>query len=414
MLPIALSSEHKMKWLIYVCYHFPKISETFILEELRHLSHCYLLAVVALNNPRENGIETPPYLQQIFYFENTFRTKKGYQHLVQAILWFLIRRPIRLLEAWALLPDCKQWTLYLAGILFAFKYRSISPMHIHATFSAESATMAAIMAKLLNQSYSVTDQAQDYIAKMTGIYAHLKQSSLFFTSCLYTKKQLLKQNPYIPSEKIKIVYSGIDPDRFQPSAELNPDNRYRLITVTRFIDTKGLPDIFHALALIIKDYPFIQYDLIGSGPLQSALYRLAVNLQINDLIHWRNVIPNQQLPDYYRQASIFILPCVITPRLVEDSLPLVIGEAMAAELVVITTPVGGIHELVKHNYNGIIVKPRSPQMIASAIRHIFEETEFYRPIRINARTSVIKYYNSKLEKLKLVGLYRQYEKKLFI
>lgn len=396
-----------MKKLVYICYHFPKISETFILNEIRYLHREFEIEVCALDRPAENLSYHKEQVRSVHYFNRAFRDFGQLRGWALAVLGFGWRHPVRCLESLNLLPDIRQYPLFMAAYFFARKYRHAGPVLLHATFSAEAATMTAIMAKILQVPYSVTDQAQDYIGKKTGIFHHLQNASLVIASCRYTRRKLLEINRAVPAHKIKVIYSGIDLEHFPNRQKIPPLSPFSLLTVTRLIDTKGIEYVLRAMPRMIQAIPDLRYQIIGDGPLRPYLEKRAREMGIGRYIQFLGSIPNPQLPENYQQAHIFLLPCVITSRQIEDSLPLVIGEAMATGLPVITTGVGGISELVKHQYNGFIVPQRNSLSIAETVIRIHAHYQELSPVFENARQSVYRNYNVAVEKARLLDIFRR-------
>ncbi len=393
--------------LVYLCYHFPKISETFVLNEIRFLSREYRIEVCALDRPDEPIDYDRNLVSKVHYFGRAFRDKHQLIGWVTAVTGMMFRRPLRCLESLRLVPDFRHYPLWLAACWFARHYIHAGPIRLHATFSAEAATMASVMAKLLNRPYSVTDQAQDYVGKKSGIFHHLQNAALIIASCRYIKDKLLRINPAVSPGKIKVIYSGIDPVQFAFRHTIPPITPFNLLTVTRLIDTKGIEDVIRALPGIIRHCTDVIYRIVGDGPLRVYLENLTRSMKLDSRVQFLGAVPNHRLPLLYAQAHVFLLPCVITPRRIEDSLPLVIGEAMSVGLPVVTTAVGGIAELVVDGENGYLVPQHSPRAITDTVNRIYDAYHGLTPLILNARHSVEQNYNVMTEKIRLLELFRR-------
>ena len=79
-----------------------------------------------------------------------------------------------------------------------------------------------------------------------------------------------------------------------------------------------------------------------------------------------------EIIEYYSEASLFVLPCVVEPDGNRDGIPNVIAEAMAMELPVISTPISGIPELVEDGKNGLLVEQGDFKGLADAIQRLLD------------------------------------------
>ena len=103
----------------------------------------------------------------------------------------------------------------------------------------------------------------------------------------------------------------------------------------------GLENLISALRIITKKAPGVILILGGEGVLKNELITLARNADLENYIYFVGFIPEEQLPDYYGMADLFVLP---TKEL--EGFGLVTIEAMASGLPVVGTSVGGTKEIL--------------------------------------------------------------------
>jgi glycosyltransferase involved in cell wall biosynthesis len=103
----------------------------------------------------------------------------------------------------------------------------------------------------------------------------------------------------------------------------------------------GLENLIIAFNELRKEVPDIQLIIGGKGPLEDGLIAMAKSFGIEQKVHFAGFIPEDQLPQYYQMADLFVLP---TKEL--EGFGLVTLEAMASGLPVIGTPVGGTKEIL--------------------------------------------------------------------
>ena len=103
----------------------------------------------------------------------------------------------------------------------------------------------------------------------------------------------------------------------------------------------GLDNLLHAFAKIARKQPALYLVIGGKGPLLENLRSLAEQLSVSERVHFAGFIKEEDLPDYYRLADIFVLP---TKEL--EGFGLVTVEALASGLPVLGTPIGGTKEIL--------------------------------------------------------------------
>jgi len=110
----------------------------------------------------------------------------------------------------------------------------------------------------------------------------------------------------------------------------------------------------------------------------------------------------KELVKYYSAADIFINPSKA------DVFPLVVAEAMAAALPIISTHVGGIPELVTSEKMGILIPKQSPTRLWQALMNFLDDKYDYRQMGLNARERVISHFDSDVMVSNYVNLYSQF------
>ena len=136
------------------------------------------------------------------------------------------------------------------------------------------------------------------------------------------------------------------------------DNKFRLITVSRLIERKGIQYILNALSEI-KDGS-IHLSIVGEGNYEKELRNMCNKLGLENVVTFMGFRRRDTIPVYFSQSDVFILPSLA------EAFGNVIAEAMACGLPIISTDEGGIPDLVGKE-NGILVEPRNVEQIKSAI-----------------------------------------------
>ena len=170
--------------------------------------------------------------------------------------------------------------------------------------------------------------------------------------------------------KIKVMYNGVDLERFRPLTGKREEMRKKLgitkntkvaITVRRLVYKNGIDTLIECANIAVKKNPNIIFLVVGKGPDQSSVQMRAQQLGIEDNFRLTGFVKDEDLPFYYNAADFFVLPSKSG-----EGLPLVALEAMACGLPVIATKVGGINEVLMENW-GKLVPANQPELLAKAV-----------------------------------------------
>lgn len=169
---------------------------------------------------------------------------------------------------------------------------------------------------------------------------------------------------YFPGE-YRIIPHGVDLERFSPRVppiEKYNDGKLNILFVSRLEKRKGAKYLLQAYRIAKKDCPPSRLILVGPGDKAQHEYERwvrAVNLE--DVVFTGHV-PYADLPCYYHTADIFCIPAVG-----QESFGIVLLEAMAAGKPIVATNIEGYASVVSDGSEGILVKPRDTQALASAL-----------------------------------------------
>jgi glycosyltransferase involved in cell wall biosynthesis len=151
---------------------------------------------------------------------------------------------------------------------------------------------------------------------------------------------------------IRVVPNGIDLDKFDPG---RPKQK-RVLVVTRMFERKGVQYILKAVEGLDLNH---EIHIVGDGPYLETLRRLADDLKV-DVKFWGQ-LDNALGPliELYETSDIFILASEA------ENFPIVLLEAMAAGLAIITTQGTGCAEVIGDA--GLLIEPRDPESLRNAV-----------------------------------------------
>ncbi|TLP97044.1 glycosyltransferase [Nesterenkonia salmonea] len=157
----------------------------------------------------------------------------------------------------------------------------------------------------------------------------------------------------------RLIGLGTDVSVFTPSERQRPQTPVRVGFAGRLESHKGA----HVLLTAISEAPQYQLDIAGDGPQRPELEALADTLGIADQVAFRGHL-GDQLPDFYRELDVLVVPSLPTPGWLEQFGRVVI-EAFASGVPVIASRTGALQDVVADA--GILVEPGDPQAIREAL-----------------------------------------------
>ncbi len=201
----------------------------------------------------------------------------------------------------------------------------------------------------------------------------------------------------IPKSKVKIVYGGVDTERYRPSirgGEVREKLKLKgkvIIFVGRLVSRKRLDDLLIAFRLVKKRLRGeASLIIIGEGPYRKHLEKFSKALKIDRDVVFTGKVSEEEIPLYYAASDLFVLPSRY------EGLGLVVLEAFASGKPVVATKVGGCVELVENGVNGFIVPPRQPIIMAEKILNILSNDELRREMGVKARMKAEEFSWSKI------------------
>jgi glycosyltransferase involved in cell wall biosynthesis len=158
-----------------------------------------------------------------------------------------------------------------------------------------------------------------------------------------------------------------------------------LVFVGRLIEEKGVADLLQAVSLLAPVLPDVSAVIVGDGPQRQDLERLTHELGIASRVFFAGWIPSGDVPCYLAAADVFIGPSKRGRDGTTEAQGLAFIEAMLAGTPVIASAIGGIVDAVRDESTGLLVRERSPEDIASAVKRLVTDSSLRQRLRENAR-----------------------------
>lgn len=150
--------------------------------------------------------------------------------------------------------------------------------------------------------------------------------------------------------------------------------------VANFNWRKDHETLLQAFRAVVQEVPGARLQLVGAGPLEVELRERAGEYEVRGQVEFLG--SRADVPELLKKFDVLVLPART------EGSGRVLLEAMAAEVPVVATSVGGIPEVITNDLTGLLVRPESPEAMAGAILHILREPGEARRLATNARRDV--------------------------
>jgi glycosyltransferase involved in cell wall biosynthesis len=192
------------------------------------------------------------------------------------------------------------------------------------------------------------------------------------------------------TDNIHILSTMFDGELFKTAYPKKKKNDVKLLFLSRVIKEKGIFELVDAFEMVRNDFSELSLFIAGDGSDLDILSRYVSKKSLDDSIVFTGYVKNKKKATIFREADIFILPSYHG-----EGCPVSLIEAMAAGLAVITTPVGGIPDIIDDDVNGILLNYPAPSQIAAALKRLLNDRKLCKTIQDNNRRKAWKHYEAK-------------------
>ena len=431
-----------MKHIAYILRSYPRLSQTFIVNEILALEQLGLnLHLFAITNPHEPIVQE--YVTQVRapveYLEDAAKRERAAVRAEHA--WAEQQAPARYAEmrsyveqsSWlddgytsASRFECLDYAVHLAGLLERERSAGRPIDHLHAHFAHDPTLIALLVHMLTGASFSFTAHARDLVQIPPHALIERIAQATFMLTCSGTNMDYV--NDVVPEPlrtKVRLIYHGVNLDGFQPRTN-NQEPRIKgqtdasgsgfsvlgstnplILSVGRLVEKKGFPDLIAACAQLRQTGRQFRCAIYGEGPLHDQLSALITQLDLGDCVTLAGECSQAELIPIIQRAAIFALTPFVTEDNDRDGIPNVLVEAMACGLPVVSTAVAGIPELVRHGENGLMVAPHDLPALADALAALLDDQARREQMGACARETVVAHFDLRAAARQIATLFEQ-------
>ncbi len=401
---------------------FPKVSETFILNQIDGLLDCgHEITIFPLERSAErkvHDIVSQRQLMACVKFPPEIRRQSAFDKFVyrasiffySAKYWSIVRRLKAAFDEYRFLGTWRLALVNAEPVLsckenFDLAFAHFGPNGLRANWYRQ--------AGLINGPVVTVFHGFDLSTALTShneqIYKALfATGDLFLPISNHWREKLISLG--CPEEITSIHHVGIDCEQFSFQSRSRKNGESTIfISVARLVEKKGLEyaiKAFSRLRFSSQENFNFQYRIIGDGPLLESLQQLVTDENLGEYVLFLGSKTSEEVAFELGCAHIFLAPSVTASDGDMEGIPTVLMEAMATGLPVISTYHSGIPELVEDGVSGVLVKERDIPGLATAIEHLSTDIENWSRMGEAGREKVLCDFNIEKLNVRLDRLFR--------
>jgi glycosyltransferase involved in cell wall biosynthesis len=318
------------------------------------------------------------------------------------IPWNCLRRPriVRDLFEGVVTRVAPSWLNFWENMLGAgfagCFYRELAkdpPALIHGAWAGAPATAGWLLWRMFGWNYSCGAHAYD-------IYEHggdwwllekLRHARFIHASTEAAKRELTERG--VAASRIVVIRRGLD--AFPAFKPLRPGRSpLRLLCIARLVPKKGLDYQMRIYAALRQAGFAFEARIVGDGPLEAGLRALAAQLGLAGQVQLLGRLEPAQVWEQLAWADVLLHTGVVAPSGDRDGLPNVIPEAMAAGVLVVTSPVSATTEAVQQERTGLVCDVDLPLAWQVALTRLRDDDALADRLRTAARRWVEENYDA--------------------
>lgn len=344
--------------LAYVVKMFPKLSETFIAEELAELVRRGIdVRILSLRPPEED-------------IRHGIVARAGLDRLVRY--------------------DAQG---------FAAEMTAFRPQLLHAHFATEATLIARDLSRALDIPYCFTAHGYDVYRKPPADFSERAHEAAGVVTVSQANRDHMKERFGVPPEHVEVIACGVDTERFSPGVVASAPPR--IICVGRLVPVKNHLLLLEACARLRQRGVAFQCELVGEGRARRDIEAALARLRLADWVTLVGAAEQDEVRDRLRRAAVAVLAST------SEGMPVCLMEAAACGVPVVATAVGGVPELVVEGQTGFLVPSGDAQALAQRLERLLSDPPLASRMRASARHTALRRFSVVHQVDRLVGVWQR-------
>lgn len=389
--------------ILYLTKRFPRLSETFILEEIIGLEENGIdLKLFSIGDPKEDVIQTKvkKVKSPIWYLHtspSSFLLDGLFQE-VQALVCIGIKDPKKLFKALKTMTSkkisLKSLKHLLEGAVVAKEAKRLNVDGLHAAFAHSPAAIISYASDLSGIPFSFAGHAKDIFTTDRITLSNRASKAKFVLCCSRGAfEEMLK---IAPNANVIYMPHGVNVEEFRPSnRQAFLSNQLHLLCVGRLVEKKGIRFLIQAADMLKKREINFHLRICGGGELKPSLSQLVLDLGLEDEVEFLGAIDHEEVVKQLAWSDIYVQPSIQLKNGDKDGVPNALLEAMASAKAVVATSIAGMPEVITNGMNGILVRPEDPIELFAALKSMAQNIELRNELGNKAAIEIRDNWNRK-------------------
>jgi colanic acid/amylovoran biosynthesis glycosyltransferase len=375
---------------------FPKLTETFILQELRGLEDRGLdFELFSLIH--ESPDQRQPGADALDNRANYFSWRSPASIATQ--LYWMRRSPVIWAHTWwtALQMSRRQRALLvpfpmtvLIAMQMARRAEDLGIDRVHAHWATYPTLAALVIKELTGIPYSFTGHATDIFNERSGLARKLDESDFMATCVEYTEDVIRRRCGDAAREKVEVIHHGVDLDRFEllPLNERTADDPLHILCVAGLHPYKGQRHLIDSIVALKSSGTECSLRLVGDGEMRGSLERQVEELGIAESVEFLGRQSSDVVRAELERCDVFAAASIQTSAGLMDGIPNVLVEALACGRPVVASALPGIRDLINDGKNGLLAPAGDPLGFAEQLERLAKDPALARNLVEQGRATV--------------------------
>lgn len=407
--------------IAFIVSEFPALSETFILNQIVGLIELGyevdIYSTMRRDDPKVHpDVEKYHLLSRTYYAAQMPASRIArYLKAVKLFATNFLKAPRVMLQTLNFFKygrQLGQFTLLYEVIPWLRRGKSYDVLLCHFGWNGLKAAglkdIGAIGGKIITAFHGITDTRVYSLGADDRLYDNLfaKKLDLALPITKLWEERLLELG--CDRQKMLVHRMGIDCQTFPFSLRVpHQSNLIRILTIGRLVEKKGIEYGIRAVANLVPLFPNIRYQIVGDGFLRPQLEELIKELNVVSqvqLLGWKQQAEVKEILD---NSDIFLVPSVTGEDGDQEGLPVVLMEAMAMGLPILSTLHSSIPELVEDGISGFLVPERDVDSLTQKLQRLIEDPQLWQEMGKAGHTFVQTHHNIDKLNEQLVEIFEQ-------
>jgi glycosyltransferase involved in cell wall biosynthesis len=400
----------------YLAPEFGALSSTFVYREVAELrARGYTVQTLSTRQPADSVIsaEAIPFVEQTEYLDDRSIAAR----LLDMVAVFA-NRPVAfsrslltvvrdsfVCEAPRAIDRLKLYWHFVQGCTVARRLNAAQSVHLHAHFAHVPTSIAMYGAMLAEVPFSFTAHANDLFERGVALRQKAQRAAFVAVISEFNRRYLIDRG--CDEAKLHVVRCGIDTNSYPMRAAKEMSDPPSISLVARLVEKKGVEVLVKALRLLHDRGVAFHMTIVGEGPLEDSIRHDVRAASLDGVVHMMGAQPQELVREVFQNTDVFVLPCLKAASGDMDGIPVVLIEALAMGVPVISTDVSGIPELVESGVSGALVSSGDALALADMLASLLGDPDRLRGYADAGRKVVETEFDLSRNVDRLVGLIEQ-------